>query len=84
MITPRQLKAARGGLGWSMRDLADKSRISLQTAHRFEAGGELREATLSKIEAALDRAGMILVEPDRSGGEGVRFAKAKPRRKAIT
>jgi transcriptional regulator with XRE-family HTH domain len=61
MVTVRQLKAARALLGWSQRDLAEKSGVSLPTIASWEQDeGELggRDATRKKLFAAFKRAGV--------------------------
>jgi transcriptional regulator with XRE-family HTH domain len=80
-MTPRQSRAARGALGWSMRDLASHSGLALQTVHRFEAGEELREETMARIESAFIAGGLLLIDPDGIADEGIRFRKQKGRSK---
>jgi transcriptional regulator with XRE-family HTH domain len=61
MVTVRQIKAARALLGWSQRDLAEQSGVSLPTIASLEQyEGELggREATRKKLLAAFDCAGL--------------------------
>jgi ribosome-binding protein aMBF1 (putative translation factor) len=70
---------ARAALGWGVRDLAARAEVAMQTVTRFEAGEELRDGTIMRIEEAFVGGGLVLVEPDSQGGEGVRFA-FKPRK----
>jgi ribosome-binding protein aMBF1 (putative translation factor) len=78
MVTVRHIKAARALLLWSQHDLARKSKVSVPTIERLEAvDGDLggRPKTAEKIEAALKRAGIELLN---HGEPGVRLRK-RPR-----
>lgn len=37
-MSPEQCRAARGWLGWSQQDLADRAKVGLSTVRDFEAG----------------------------------------------
>ena len=70
IVTARQLKAARALLGWSQRDLSEKSGVSLPTIASLEQDeGELggREATRKKLFAAFDRAGLTFLNAAELG-----------------
>ena len=67
---------ARAGLGWGVRELAAKAKVSVETVVRFEAGEQLRESTLEKLKSAIERAGVELIAEDE-GGPGLRLAKPK-------
>jgi transcriptional regulator with XRE-family HTH domain len=41
-INPETLKSAREGKGWSLDDLAKRSRVDRQSIHRIETGGKKR------------------------------------------
>ena len=79
MITSRQLRAARALAGLDQRALAKASRLSLPTIQRMEASeGVVRGnvESLMKLIAALDRAGIELINEgavSESGGRGVRL-----------
>ncbi len=79
MITSRQLRAARALAGLDQRALASASRLSLPTIQRMEAsGGVIRGnvESLMKLIAALDRAGIELINEgmaSEKGGRGVRL-----------
>ena len=79
MITSRQLRAARALAGLDQRALARASRLSLPTIQRMEASeGVVRGnvESLMKLIAALDRAGIELINEgatSSSGGRGVRL-----------
>ena len=79
MITSRQLRAARALAGLDQRALAKASRLSLPTIQRMEASdGVVRGnvESLMKLIAALDRAGIELINEGAAsvnGGRGVRL-----------
>ena len=70
MITGRQLRAARGLLGWAQTDLAKKSRVAIGTIRRMESfDGEVgaRTTTFSKVKLALEKGGIEFLNDDRPG-----------------
>lgn len=74
---------ARAGLGWGVRELAAKAKISAETVVRFESGEQLREQTLAKLRGAIERAGVEFIaegQASTAGGAGVRLAKRKRKR----
>jgi transcriptional regulator with XRE-family HTH domain len=79
MITSRQMRAARALAGLDQRSLARAARLSLPTIRRMEASdGVVRGNvdSLMKLIAALDRAGIELINEgmrSESGGRGVRL-----------
>ena len=86
MITARQVRAARALAGLDQKALARTSRLSLPTIQRMEASdGVVRGnvESLMKVIAALDRAGIQLINEgaaSASGGRGVRLkGQAGPR-----
>ena len=85
MLTGAQLRAARALLGIDQKTLADQAGVSLPTVQRMELSpGIVRGVidTLTKIVAALDRAGIELIgEGAQSNGcgRGVRLRKAAER-----
>lgn len=75
MITPRQIRAARGLLGWSQQELADKAIVSVNAVNRLERGQvDPRASTLTAVEKALMRAGVEIL-PAGDKGEGVRLSR---------
>jgi transcriptional regulator with XRE-family HTH domain len=59
MITPAQCRAARALLGWTIRDLAERTGLAASTFSRFEM--ERNEATVpnrATIERAMKDAGV--------------------------
>lgn len=79
MITAAQLRAARALLGMDQRALADACGLSVPTIQRMEASeGVIRGNvdSLMKLIAALDAAGVELINAGTSserGGRGVRL-----------
>ena len=79
MLTSRQLRAARALAGLDQRALAKASRLSLPTIQRMEASdGVVRGnvESLMKLIAALERAGIELINEGATssgGGRGVRL-----------
>jgi len=59
-LTPGQVRAARGYLGWSAEQLAEHAGVSFSTVRRVETPGErgVREQSISAIRKALERAGI--------------------------
>jgi len=79
MMTPAQIRAARALLGWKQTDLAEASGVSEISIKNVERGAtDARGSTLSKIQAALEAAGIEIIPLDGasiSGGPGVRLRK---------
>jgi transcriptional regulator with XRE-family HTH domain len=71
----RQVRAARGLLGWSQKDLSDSSGVSLSTLNRLERGdGDPSVNSLRLIYKAFEQAGIRFVSSD-DGGVGVILTK---------
>lgn len=76
MITPAQIRAARALIGWKQTDLAAASGVSEMSVKNIERGAtDPRASTLRALEAALERAGVVFLDPghNRDGGAGVRL-----------
>ena len=67
---------ARAGLGLSVRELAEKARVSTNTITRFEGGELLRERTIEAIQEVFEAAGVQFI-PENGGGAGVRLRKVE-------
>ncbi len=75
MITSAQIRAARGLLDWSRKDLADKSGISFASMMRlesFEGVPSSNIRTLEAIKKAFEDAGVEFIGTPESGA-GVRW-----------
>ena len=78
-ISPAQCRGARGMVGLSQGELADKARVGLSTVKNFETGRSVPYAkNMADIIAALKTAGVVFVEQNGEG-PGVRLKKAKRR-----
>jgi len=59
LILSAAIRAARGALGWSQQDLADKAEVSLPTVARLEAAlSSPKLETVSRMIGALEKAGV--------------------------
>jgi transcriptional regulator with XRE-family HTH domain len=68
MITASQCRAARGLLDWTQQELADAARIGIATVRLFESEAtERREATITMLRQAFERAGVEFTNGDRPG-----------------
>jgi transcriptional regulator with XRE-family HTH domain len=78
VVTIKQIRGARGLLGWSQSDLADRAKLSLITIKRFEAGfgPPVSDEVRAKAQKALEAAGVEFID-ENGGGAGVRFRKRK-------
>jgi transcriptional regulator with XRE-family HTH domain len=74
LITREQLKMARAALNWTVRDLAEKSGIALNTISRYENGTDAYNETLMKLRRTLESAGVIFIDGNGEG-PGVRLKK---------
>jgi transcriptional regulator with XRE-family HTH domain len=68
---------ARAALGWGVRDLGKRAGVAANTVSRFENGMGTTVATLTQIQLALEREGVIFIPADETGGPGVRLKKGK-------
>ncbi len=82
MLTSQQIRAARGLLRWSARELAERAGVNISTIQRIErSDGTIRATarTVAKVERALEAEGVDFLSDN--GGPGVRL-KQRPRRDA--
>lgn len=85
MITSAQIRAARAFLGMDQRQLAEISGLSLPTIQRMEASnGRVRGNvdSLTKVVAALERAGIELIAEGSASTDGGRGVRLKTRSEA--
>jgi ribosome-binding protein aMBF1 (putative translation factor) len=80
LLTAAQIRAARGLLDWSQKDLAEATKLSVQTIKRMEGhrGPEAStEANVQAVHRALESAGVIFLEAksNKDGGAGVRLKR---------
>ncbi|MBO6768973.1 MAG: helix-turn-helix transcriptional regulator [Erythrobacter sp.] len=76
-LTAQQIKAARGALGWSVQDLADRTGVGTATISRYELAAKVprsRKDNLQRIRAAFETAGIEFIgSPDNR--PGIRMGK---------
>ena len=84
MVAASQCRAARGLLGWSQQELADKAAVGVVTVRQLEAGAHRpRRATLEVIRRCLEEAGVEFIE-ENGGGFGVRLREPESKRQRPT
>lgn len=74
-VTSAQMRAARGLLNWSVRELSERSGVHRNTITNFEtgkSGGD--ERTVAALRRCLEAAGVIFVA-ENGEGPGVRLRK---------
>jgi transcriptional regulator with XRE-family HTH domain len=64
MISPAQMRMARAGLGWGVRELAERAGLQPGTISRIENGKEAMGGSLRKIEQTFGEAGVTF--PDEN------------------
>ena len=77
MITSGQIKAARGLISWTARQLAEKSGIGFSTLIRLESEEGIPSShvkTLEAIKRAIEDAGIEFIGTPETGA-GVRWKK---------
>ena len=87
MIVAAQIRAARALLGIGQLELSKIADVGISTVKRLELAKEITGSarTLWKLQTALERAGVVFILVDQTGGPGVRLreapsSKAKRRR----
>jgi transcriptional regulator with XRE-family HTH domain len=63
MITAKQCKMARGALGWSLREVAEKVGVNINTVIRFETGSDPISSIRDGIADVFMAAGLV-IHPD--------------------
>jgi predicted transcriptional regulator len=78
MLHAAQIRAARALLDWRQEDLAKASKIGLATIQRIERMSGIVQgniSTVTRIQQALEKAGVRFLSGDEKGGVGVRFGR---------
>jgi transcriptional regulator with XRE-family HTH domain len=76
IVTSAQIRAARGILNWSVRELSERAGVHRNTITNFETGKSGGDPNVrGKLVAALKAAGVDFIE-ENSRGPGVRLRKA--------
>lgn len=73
-VSSAQIRAARGLLNWTIRDLAEKAGVHRNTVTRMEADEVSHGPTIAAIVRALEDAGVEFTNGDQAG---VRFARSR-------
>lgn len=76
MVTSAQIRAARGLLNWTVRDLAEQSGVHRNTITRIETEATSPGHSISAVLATLEAAGVIFVD-ENGEGPGVRLRKER-------
>lgn len=83
MLFAEQIRAARGLLDWTQRELADRAGISLSTVKRMEAGAGPAQGhgrNIWALQVTFETAGIRFLGPGEVGdGPGVCFAASTGR-----
>lgn len=76
-----QLRGARGLLGWSQSDLADRAGLSLPTVKRLEGGygPHVSDEAQIKLRHALEGGGIEFID-ENGGGAGVRLRNSSTKK----
>lgn len=74
MVTSAQIRAARGLLNWTVRDLADRAGVHRNTVTRAETDATGPGHAVSAIQRAFEEAGVLFVA-ENGEGPGVRLRK---------
>ena len=75
IISGRQIRGARGLLGWSMEQLAEKADVTVMTLRHVENDiTQPQEKTLASLYSVLDRHGILFLDDD-----GVKMRKQETR-----
>jgi transcriptional regulator with XRE-family HTH domain len=79
VITPKHLRMARAGLGWTLADLAKRADVNPNTLSRYEVGKDVLASTVHKVEHVLRAAGVSFIEEhDRIAVSVPEIEKKKP------
>lgn len=72
-FTPGQLKAARGAVGWSLRETARRGRTTASTLCKFENGTPVYRSVLEPVREALEAAGVHFLIATKKQPPGIRY-----------
>jgi transcriptional regulator with XRE-family HTH domain len=76
-MSPEQSRAARGWLGWSQTELADRASVSLSTVRDFENGHRIPITNnLDALRRAIEEAGVRLLFLDDGKPAGITIGDA--------
>jgi transcriptional regulator with XRE-family HTH domain len=75
MMLPEQVRMARAALGWTLKDLAIKADVNVNTISRYEAGSEILTGTMQRIEEVFKEAGVIFIDETDEFRPSIRIRK---------
>lgn len=70
VVTPAQLRGARGLLNWSVSDLAKRTGLAMNTVRKAEdaqAAGPVTAGNAQLLRSTLEAAGIIFIDADTLG-----------------
>ena len=80
VMTGAQIRAARGFLDWTVRDLGKKAKVHFNTVHAIERGKSIaKPETLAAIRKAIEKAGVQFTS-GKHPGVRLKARMASPRR----
>ena len=75
MMRAIHLRMARAALGWTLKELADKAGVNMNTISRYEAGAEILTGTMQRLEQVLKDEGVIFIDEDDQFYPAIRIRK---------
>lgn len=96
IVTPAQLRAARGLLNWSVSELCEKTGLAMNTVRKAESATGFQSVykpNAQRLRSTLEAAGVMFIDADTNGaGARLRDPDSEPtgsrrapaRRKAAT
>lgn len=72
-FTIQQLKAARGSLGWGLRQTAKAGKTTPQTLCKFENGATVHRSVLEPVRVALEAEGIVFTDSTKRCEAGIAF-----------
>jgi len=71
-MTPEQCRAARGWLGWSQLDLAQRASVAKNTIYEFETGRRVpTRNNIAAMRRAIESEGIVLLFSESGEAEGI-------------
>ena len=74
-MRPVHLRMARAALGWTLKELADKAGVNMNTISRYEAGAEILSGTMEKLEQVLRAEGVVFIDEDLEYHPSIRIRR---------
>lgn len=76
-LSSRQVRAGRALLGWTQAELAQRAGVGRSTIDKIERLGAIpKPQYVAAIAAAFESAGLVPIDGDKFGGQGVRLTRA--------